>query len=492
MNNWNWAGLSSRLVGAAWAFFFLSLTVTSFPYLPEELGGRTLVRPLAVYPLIVLVFLVTLPRLIKRPLPQTFLPLLAFAVAAMISSLAAFAGDLDVYRGVSLAERFLRNILTLGLGMAFYLTVTLLPRSWDDLRYSLRWLYAGFALALAWGTLQIPYVIHFHQKYFKWINSLQSYVSTRKLFTTRISGLTYEPKWFAEQICFLLMPWLLASVLSGRSIFPWRYRWITVEWVLLAWSAVVLVFTYSRTGLFILVLLAFLSYWLYRTQRLKAESSQARPAHRTLWRALEAVAILAVLVGGVFFVGSQNAYFSRLWRYWTEGKARTRTYLEFIAFEQRFVYWATALNIYHQNPVLGVGLGNYAFYFPEMLPNQPYDEQREVMRQITPGEGRDRLITPKNLYARLIAETGLLGTALFSVFLIAMAGCVLYLWFSPSPEQKYWAMSGFLSLVVFAVVIFSFDSFSIPNMWVVFGLITAAAHLDDPATQSARESITQA
>jgi len=489
VNKWNWAGLSPRLVGAAWAFFFLSLTVTSFPYLPEELGGRTLVRPLAVYPLIVLVFLVTLPRMLKRPLPQTFLPLLAFAVAAMISSLAAFAGDLEVYRGVSLAERFLRNMLTLGLGMAIYLTVSLLPQSWDDLRYSLRWMYAGFVVALAWGTLQIPYVIHFHQKYFKWINSLQSYISTRKLFTTRISGLTYEPKWFAEQICFLLMPWLLSSVLSGRSIFPWRYRWITVEWVLLAWSAVVLVFTYSRTGLFILVVLAFLSYWLYRVRSLKADPRQSRPARGAILRVVEAAAILAVLAGGIFFVGSQNAYFSRLWRYWTEGKARTRTYLEFIAFEQRFVYWATALNIYNQNPALGVGLGNYAFYFPEMLPDQPYDEQREVMRQITPGEGRDRLITPKNLYARLIAETGLFGTAFFSVFLLAVAGCVLYLWFSPSPEQKYWAMSGFLSLVVFAVVVFSFDSFSIPNMWVVFGLITAAAHLDDPSASAVRESV---
>jgi len=431
---------------------------------------------------------VTLPRLFKRPLPQTFLPLLAFTVVAMISSLAAFTGNLDVYRGVSLAERFLRNLLTLGLGMAFYLTVTLLPRSWDDLRYSLRWLYAGFAVALAWGTLQIPYVIHFHQKYFKWINSLQSFVSTRKLFTTRISGPTYEPKWFAEQICFLLMPWLLSSVLSGRSIFPWRYRWITVEWFLLAWSSAVLVFTYSRTGLFILAVLAFLSYFLYRARTLKANQLEPRPARRPLWKVVEVAGILSLLVGSIFFVGSQNAYFSRLWRYWTEGKARTRTYLEFIAFEQRFVYWATALRIYDQNPALGVGLGNYAFYFTDMLPNQPYDEQREVMRQITPGEGRDRLITPKNLYARLIAETGLFGTVLFTVFLLAVAGCVLYLWFSPSPEQKYWAMSGFLAAVVFAFVVFSFDSFSIPNMWVVFGLITAAAHLDDPPAQKSGQA----
>jgi O-antigen ligase len=362
------------------------------------------------------------------------------------------------------------------------------PQSWDDLRYSLRWLYAAFALALAWATLQIPYVIHFHQKYFKLINSLQSYLSTRKLITTRISGPTYEPKWFAEQICFLLMPWLLSSVLSGRSIFPWRYRWITVEWFLLAWSAVVLVFTYSRTGLFILVVLAFLSYWLYRRRSLKA-LSEAHPARRSAWRVVEAIAIISLLAGGIFLVGSQNAYFSRLWRYWTEGKARTRTYLEFIAFEQRFVYWSTAMRIYDQNPLLGVGLSNYAFYFPDMLPNQPYDEQREVMRQITPGEGRDRLITPKNLYARLIAETGLLGTVLFTVFILAMIGCILFLWFSPHLEQKYWATSGLFALVVFTIIVFRSIHFPSPICGWCLKPITAAAHLDDPAEGQAGQPV---
>jgi hypothetical protein len=41
-------------------------------------------------------------------------------------------------------------------------------------------------------------------------------------------------------------------------------------------------------------------------------------------------------------------------------------------------------------------------------------------------------------------------------------------------------MSGFISIVAFAFVIFSFDSFALPNMWIVFGLITAAAHMPDP------------
>jgi len=498
----------ARVKRIAWAFFFLSLPVTSFPYLPEELGGRTLVRPLAIYPLIVLLVLAILPGVFRRRLPRTLLPLLAFVVVACASSVVALGSGLEVYRGVSLEARFLRNLITLGLGVAFYLTVSLLPENWDDLRFSLRWLYAGFALALLWGTLQIPYVLHYSATYFKLADTLQGLVSTRKLFTTRISGMTYEPKWFAEQITFLLMPWLLGSILTRRSLFAWRWKrlpWVSVELLLLAWAGGVLLFTFSRSGLFVLGMLTFISYWLYRYEQhrrrphpvVMAPAGEAAaavvtpaaaanpPAKSRLRRRvtflLEAVSILALVVGVVFIAGSQNPYFSRLWRYWTEGSnTRSRTYLEFIAFEQRFVYWATALRTYDEQPLLGVGLGNYAFYFADNLPDQAYDVQKEIMRQITPGEGRDRLITPKNLYARLIAETGLVGTAVFSAFLLGVVGCWLYLWYSPCTGQRTWAMSGLLALLVFCVVVFSFDSFALPNMWVVLGLITAAAHLPDP------------
>jgi O-antigen ligase len=202
-------------------------------------------------------------------------------------------------------------------------------------------------------------------------------------------------------------------------------------------------------------------------------------------RIFEASAIILVVLVGTFIVGSQNSYFSRLWRYWTEAtRARERSYFEYIAVEQRFVYWETALRMFDAYPWLGVGLGNYAFYFDQMLPNKPWNEQKEIVRQITPGEGRDRLITAKNLYARLIAETGIFGTAAFTTFLIAVIGCALFLWFSPAPEQKYWGISALLALIVFGFVIFAFDSFALPNMWIVFGLITSAAHLPDPANQT--------
>jgi O-antigen ligase len=148
------------------------------------------------------------------------------------------------------------------------------------------------------------------------------------------------------------------------------------------------------------------------------------------------------------------------------------------------VYWKTAQRIFDSAPWLGVGLGNYAFYFDDALPNLPWHTQREIIRQITPTEGRDRLITPKNLPARLIAETGVLGTGTFLVFLLSIAGCALYLWYSPSKQQQFWGLASFLALIVFAFIIFSFDSFALPNMWIVFGLISTAAHLPDPGEDS--------
>jgi hypothetical protein len=474
-----WNSFRESGIKILWALLFFTLPVTSFPYIPTELGGKTLVRPLSMYPLIALVILVTLPRLFKRPLPRTLLPLLAFILVAFLSSLMSFSTELEGLLGISAADRMVRNLATLGLGVAFYLTVILLIKEKKDIEFSLRWLYAGFGLALLWGSAQALYILHFNSIYFRLLNQIQSLISTRKLFNNRISGLTYEPKWFAEQICFLLLPWLLGAVISKRSLFRWRFKWITVEWVMLAWATGILFFTFSRTGLFLAVGLYVVSFLIVRAASHQAKvkpESQSGGVRRKL--ILETLLLVVSLVTIIVIVGSQNPYFSRLWRYWTEAKSRNRTYLEYIAFQQRFVYWETAFNMFDEQPLLGVGLGNYAFYFKDALPAQFY-RLPEIVRQITPTEGRDRLITPKNLPARLLAETGILGLMTFLSFTLAVLGCALRLYFYRRPDAEYIGVGSLLSMVVFVIIIFSFDSFAIPNMWIAFGLITAAAHLPD-------------
>ncbi len=131
--------------------------------------------------------------------------------------------------------------------------------------------------------------------------------------------------------------------------------------------------------------------------------------------------------------------------------------------------------MYSDHPVIGVGLGNYAYFFEEYLPATPLAATPEVLRIVTPDEGRNRLITPKNFYYRLLAETGIVGLAAFLAFLVAVIGCALFLWLARDKPERYWGSAGLLGMVAFALAAISFDSFAMPNMWVVFGLITASA-----------------
>jgi O-antigen ligase len=472
----NWGRLINLLQQIAWALFLITLPVTSFPFLPHVIGGTALVRPLSIYPLLVLLIIATLPRLFTGAVPRTIYTFLPFVLIALIASLLSLLAGIEPMLGVTVSDRILRALLTLGIGSAIYLTVAILPRTAEELRASLRWLYAGFIAALAWGSLQAVYVIHFDAAYYQFLLKLQAFISTRKIFPYRVSGMTYEPNWFAEQISLLLIPWLLASVLYGYSAFRWRWRWLTVEWLLLGWAILILVLTFSRAGLINLVLLLFLGVAVFRVRKShKATKSHTRLA---IWgrRLLEATLVLALFIGLVFVASTRNEFFARIWKYWNEVEQRTVSdYFDYIGFGARFMYAEAAYNTYADNPVLGVGLGNYAFYFDEMLPDEFLARTPEVLRILTPEVGRSRLITPKNLYFRILAETGLIGMAAFAAFLVAIFGCALFLWFSREQQQRFWGTASLLGLCVFLAAGFSFDSLAIPNMWVVFGLITAAA-----------------
>lgn len=491
MTTQRWHALLSFTQKITWCLLLVCLPVTSFPYFPSGFGGGTLVRPLSLYPLLLLSLLVTIPRLISRPISKTLVAFLPFILVSIASAVYSVLRDIEPALGVSVLDRTTRGLITLGVGAAFYITIALLPRSVEELRATLRWIYAGFSLAMLWGSMQIIYILKYIPAYFHKLNDFQHFISVRKLFQTRISGLTYEPNWYAEQISILLLPWLITSVLTGYTVFNWRWRKITIEWFLLAWAVVNLVFTFSRAGFINLIILSIFGLLLFHP--FKAPHAVEKLPHSSGWvRKLVEAALLAIVIFAMFFfVGSKNSFFSRIWNFWTENKESRSfdNYLEYIGFGARIIYLKAAMNIYEAYPILGVGPGNYAFYFDEMLPDQPLATMPELLHILSPEQGRDRLITPKNLYARILAETGLSGIATFIVFIIALLGCALYLWLSPVNETRYWGIAGLLGLIVIAVSANFFDSFALPNMWIVFGLIAAAASISNKDTQITTGSI---
>jgi hypothetical protein len=469
--------MKERIEKSLWALFLLTLPVTSFPFFPPAMGGEALVRPLALYPLVGLMPFFVLPKLLRKPLPRPFLPLLVFALVALASSLLSLLKGIDPVLGISADARVLRGLFTLAIGISIYLVGSVLPENLEDLRFTLRWIYAGGALALLWGTLQAGYIIHYSDSWFGLLARMQSYISTRRLLVDRISGLTYEPHWFAEQIILLLIPFSLTSVMMNSSVFPRKFpgrlRRLSVEMFILGWSIILLPFTFSRAGVLNLVLLISISMAFLAPQA--ARWLLARQPDLSIVRIMLLVVLVALILAvPIYLIGARNAFFARVWEYWQQENGSFSGYLVYLGFDARLAYSQAAYNTYLAYPVLGVGLGNYGFYFKDMLPYQPLYEIPEVLNMVTPEAGRDRLITSKNLYLRLMAETGIVGAIAFLAFIITLAGNALSMWLAPERDWKYWGAASLSGLVAFSLCAFTFDSFVIPNMWVVFGLITAA------------------
>ncbi len=128
----------------------------------------------------------------------------------------------------------------------------------------MRWIYAGVSIALLWGSVQAINILAPGPALAAFLQKVQSRISIRPLQDGRISGMTYEPHWFAEQIILLLVPYTLSAILNNYTVFRWRWRRLTIEWLLLVWAVILLNFTYSRAGLMNLVIIILLGVILFR------------------------------------------------------------------------------------------------------------------------------------------------------------------------------------------------------------------------------------
>jgi O-antigen ligase len=268
---------------------------------------------------------------------------------------------------------------------------------------------------------------------------------------------------------------MLTSAITGYSIFQWRWRGLIVERLGMILVVLVLPFTYSRAGLLnLVVIIVGGSLFLGSLKKPLSNQPLFKVGHGS-GRLVASVATLLVIVGiTIVLVGRRNSFFSRLWIYWTRDDVSLSGYLTSLGFDARLAYSQAAYNTYKEHPFFGVGLGNYAFYLEEMLPFRQLAHIPEVLRVITPEFGRDRLVTSKNFHLRLLAETGVVGSIAFLAFFIAHCGAALWLWLSPNVEERYWGAVSLIGLSAFLLSAFTFDSFVIPNMWVVFGMTVAA------------------
>jgi O-antigen ligase len=461
-----------KLSRILWGATLLSLPVTSFRWFPF-LGEGTFVRPLSLYPLALLIPLLLIQwRRGKTKLNWADAMIPLGALVLFIFAMTSFGVLIDPIplRGQIYSARAIRALVTLFIGIAFFISAVWMNKDEEDFRFSLCWLFVGLCLNLAWSGLQaVTFYTGLLNK--EMVTHWQLAFSMRELVrTNRISGLAYEPAWLAGQLATIFIPFLFAAVLTNFRLT--RFKWL--EPVLLALSLLVLLATYSRGGLLTAVAAAGLTFLFFGRDIISSTWNWFFHGFRNgifaiLFRIGMIIAVVGVFTGMFLFLGQKN-FFRRLW----ETDAETLSeYMVDINAGARGAYSAGALAAFEEYPLTGVGLGASGFYIYKNLPDWALTTVPEIAKQLSP---ENRLYpNPKNLYVRLLAEAGLIGFFLFLAFQFHILGDMLNLLNRNETWARFAAVAGVFAWLAITFYNFTQDSLTTPNIWIVPGILVGLA-----------------
>jgi O-antigen ligase len=456
-----------KITRVLWAAALFTLPITSFRYFPF-LGDSTYVRPLSLYPiafLLPLLFIQLKQGKGSFPGAGTLTPLLGFVLIALTATSIGMLLDPLPLRGQEYFGRVIRAWATLAIGLSFFLAAVRMNRTEEDLRFSIKWLLAGFVMDILWSGVQ---ALAFYTPLLKkvTVTHWQRIFSMRELVkTNRVSGMAYEPAWLAGQIATVYLPWLIASLLTRWR--ATRFKWLEI--ILLGFAVLLLLATFSRGGLLTAVGASALTFLFAGRAELRAGwnwlVSGFQRGNNWLLRVGMIVLVIGTLAGAGLFL-RQKGYIARLFN------TRVEDPVEFIIENSagaRAAYTVGALGAYKESPIMGVGLGASGFYIYDHLPDWALTTVPEIARQLSPD---NRLYpNPKNLYVRLLAETGLIGFFVFIAFLFSVFGDGLNALGTKMTFGRTLGIAGVFSWFAIALYNLTQDSFATPNLWINFGIL---------------------
>jgi O-antigen ligase len=450
-----------------WGLALLALPVTSFRWFPF-LGDSTLVRPLALYPLALLFPLLLIQAWRKKIILNwsgALVPLGVFLLFIVFAT--SFGALLDPIplRGQVYFGRAIRALVTLFIGIAFFIGAMWMNRNESDLRFSVQWIFAGLWLDIAWSGLQaVTFNTNLLER--EMVTHWQLAFSMRELVrSNRISGLAYEPAWLAGQLVAIFLPFLFASVLT-------KYRLTRAKWlepVLLAFSTLTLLGTYSRGGILAAAAAAGLTFLFLGWDAMRAVwiwfvDGFRKRIFDILLRLGMIAAALGAIAGALLFLG-QREYFSSLLNFDADDLGG---YMVNIRAGARGAYSSAAFAAFEEHPIAGVGLGAGGFYIYQNLPDWSLTTLPEIARQLSPD---NRLYpNPKSMYMRLLAETGLFGFFLYLAFQFYVLGETLSLLRRAETWARFAAVAGVFAWLAVTFYNFTQDSLATPNIWLVLGI----------------------
>ena len=466
-----------------WIALVVCLPVSSLPIFAKILHTSAVAPASGLIVLILAV--VWLPVYILRSGRFPFQVKIAvyFALFCVLTAALAFFRVGPYYPGSSITSNMIEALATLGMGILFYITTTGLPANDQKISSTLKAVNIGGAIMLAWSLIQFIVWLPLHD-FPQWVRDFQGLFSTTVLFDKRTTGFASEPSWLAHQLNLVYLPFWLAATIKKTSVYKIRIWFLSIENILLGLGLVVLFLTFSRGGLgaFMLVL-AFL-FILLNVKLVRWLLTRWQVKRRLLVSLITASGVFLVYLGigvlGLFVLSKIDPRMETVFQFTTEADNPLMKYADNLQFGERVAYWQTGWRIFNEYPITGVGLNYSGAYFPDYLPEYGWQltETKDLLFR------SDIVLNIKNLWTRLLGETGIIGFSLFLVFLVAGLITSIELIRSSGQQQATIGWMGILMLVAFIIEGLSVDSLALPYYWFTLGLVAATWRWSDSSTRS--------
>ncbi len=478
----------SAFVIVLWGVLVFLLPITSLPILSKLANGAT-VAPLSAALALLLILVWFIPYILQKgSLPAETLPFLVFIFVALIASAGAYFIDIPSFKTNPFTREMVRSVPTLFIAVAFYFLASAWHKSPEQVRSTISIINLSGFFILAWSCLQ-AYYIYFHgSNYPDIMLRFQRTISTRDLIIGRMIGFAYEPSWLAHQLNTLYLPFWLGLTVARTSAYKFRIGIFTMENVLLAGGLAIVVLS-SRVGL--LSILLILGYLVIRLAIFLGKRLFSVMFNKFIIIPKKSIRILIQIVLGITLVGISVFVFGRgsLELVKLLGKLDPRLtplfsgltltqliqnpygFFNQLVFAERYVYWVTGWRVFAGHPLLGVGLGNSGFFYPQYMPSYGWALPEVVGVYVR----SPFLPNIKSFWVRLLAETGIVGFAAFLSWYFTLWRSSRLTESSTDSMTKAIGWAGQFVLIGFLAEGFSLDTFALPYLWISLGIVSATA-----------------
>ena len=465
----------------AWYLLVLLLPISSMPIVAKILGSSSVASPSIIF-LGILVIIWFIPKLFSGIVfPKDVIPFLFFILCAIASTLLSWWLNIPPYKGIAIIKTNIQAVFTLAIGAGFYIISSTFVKDEAALRTTYKLINWSGLVMLAWGAMQAISWFGYN-RYPAWMFDLQGIISSRVLYRQRINAFAIEPSWWAHMLNVVYIPIWLASTVKKISYHSFRIGILTFENILLVGSVIGLILTFSRVGLLgFLFMITFLLLGLHRpiTGKIKSHIKKITKENNENAEKILVPLIIFTVYGliismGIVFLYRVDPRMAEMFDFSIGADNPFLRYFNSLRFGERAVYWLVGWEVFGQYPIMGVGLGNVGYYFPNNI--TPYGWTLiEVRKLIYRTSG---LLNTKSLWMRLLAETGIVGFAAFVIWLL-----VLFFTFFEKVRSKNLtisssALAGILIICALLAEGFSVDSFALPYVWVGLGLANRAIHIE--------------